>query len=406
MNMGGPLWRLSRIKRLLRNHQISWLSGFTLGALTNIYPKPLFLIALIFLMLFAIQAMRSQRRSDLSGWDELLREPDEHAANLVAHANEHFLVVGQVIEILPHPALNTRADVNSIGWHPEEVVFNDTQQKFADKEILEKVGGYQEFDPPNGLKFCLYDTSFVTLDSPALVLDLQRTDYFTLMSILPGITQNSKLRMKFGSLHPPLNQIPHSFCLHFVVRFSDGNILCMRRHPKATYHKNLWSFSGEEQLSDSDFYFRTTGLSLFQRAFCEEVLALRDQSPATLTERWAIASPLVKNMHLWSIFLEEQIFNYSAFGFFQLEVDTQEFVSFHNELINRGIGTRDREGDFFIASSSMIKNLLFKNHCVVKGLFTLEPQTISGETLHPTSRYRIFRLLRAINRKPIEPETV
>jgi hypothetical protein len=104
-----------------------------------------------------------------------------------------------VIEILPHPALNTRADVNSI--------------------------------------------SLVTLDSPALVLDLQRTDYFTLMSILPSITQNSRLRMKFGSLHPPLNHIPHSFCLHFVVRFSDGNILCMRRHPKASYHKNLWSFS-------------------------------------------------------------------------------------------------------------------------------------------------------------------
>ena len=53
-----------------------------------------------------------------------------------------------------------------------------------------------------------------------------------------------------------------------------------------------------------------------------------------------------------------------------------------------------------------LTNITFQKQCVVKGLFTLEPQTISAETLHPTSRYRIFRLLRAINRKPIEPETV
>jgi hypothetical protein len=415
MNMGKNLWRIFRTERLLREHGgfvalITWLGGFTLGAVTNIYPKPLGLIGgaitLLSILLLVIRVIRSEKRSDLSGWDDFVREPDEDAVNLVGHANEHFLVVGQAIEILPHLALNTRADVNNIGWDPEEVVFNDTQQKFADKEILEKVGGYKEADPPNGVKFCLSDTSIAILDSPDLVLDLQRTDYFTLMSILPSIKQNSKLRMKFGSLSPPLNQIPHSLCLHFVVRFSDGNILCMRRRPKAAYHKNLWSFSGEEQLSDSDFIFKTTGLSLFQRTLCEEVLALRDKSPATLAERWAIASPLVKNMRLWSIFLEEQIFNFSVFGFYQLEYDTQEFVSFHNDLINRGIGTRDKEGDYFVASSKMVENLLFKNQCVVQGLFTPESQTLSAETLHPTSRYRIFRLLRAIHRKPLEPQTI
>jgi hypothetical protein len=95
-----PPWRLFRIKSLLRNNKISWVSGFTLGALTNIYPKPLFLIALFFLILFVIQAIRAQKRSDLSGWDELLREPDEDATNLVGHANEHFLIVGQVIVLL------------------------------------------------------------------------------------------------------------------------------------------------------------------------------------------------------------------------------------------------------------------------------------------------------------------
>jgi hypothetical protein len=76
-----------------------------------------------------------------------------------------------------------------------------------------------------------------------------------------------------------------------------------------------------------------------------------------------------------------------------------------NDLVNRGMGTRDKEGDFFIASASMVKNLLFKGNCVVQGLFTDESQTLEIQTLHPTSRYRIFRLLRALNRKPLEPDS-
>jgi len=410
--MNNDNWRSFYTKKLLLKPfgNISWISlaaGFTIGALTDIYPRASFAVFGVLTLIFAgiktWQIIGSRRRSELAGWDEFLRDPNKYAVDIVAQSNEHFLVVGQAIETLPHPALNTRADISDVGWDSEELILNDLQEEFDSKSLLKSVGGFKEFDPPNGRKYCLVDTSFITLDSPALAFDLRYTNYFTLKSVLPALAQNSQLRAEYASLQPSLNHIPHSLCLHYILRFSDGEILCMRRHPKAAYHANLWSFSGEEQLSDLDFELPNPAQSFFQRTFCEEVLALRDQSPSTLAERWVTASTIVKSMRLWSIFVEEQIFNFSLLGFYQLSVDKEEFASLHNNLVNRGIGARDKEGDFFIASPSMVKNLLFTGKCVVQGLFTNEAQTLEVQSLHPTSRYRVFRLLRALNRKPLEP---
>ena len=406
MNLIRVGWK--QIARVGINTLLIWIFGFALGALTNIYPLYSLIIfaslSTVLLIIVVIDKLKANQPSKLSEWENALRQPDRYAAAHVARANEHFLVVGQAIEVLPHPNLNTRAKIDELGWDPAEVKMNDLQKQFDAEGLLDKTGGYKESDPPNGIKFSLSDTSFVTQDSPVLTLDLQRTNFFTIMSFKDTLKKNPNLRLEFGNLIPSLNRVPHSLCLHYIVRFSDGDILCMRRNPKAAYHGGLWSFSGEEQILESDLLSSYPMQSLFRRTFCEEVLALQDENPATLADRWQKANEIVDNMRLWSVFVEEEIFNFTLLGIYQLNVNMQNFVSCHNRLINCGMGNRDREGDFFIVSQNTLKNLLFNGQCKVKGLFTDEMLTVRAENLHPTSRYRIFRLLRAAYRKPLQPE--
>lgn len=396
------------IEHVVNNSTITLVLGFAIGALTNIFPiSAAVIFGILFIMLIVpvtIDAIKARQLSNLSLWEEALRQPDSHAAALVSQTNDHFLVIGQAIEILPHPNLNTRSNINELGWNPEDVQLNDLQEEFDANVLLDKSGGYKEFDPPNGRKYSVSNTSFVTKDSPNLSLELIRTNYFTLKSILPTIKQHPELRAEFGSLNPANNHIPHSLCLHYITRFAGGEVLCMKRDKQAAYHGNLWSFSGEEQLSEEDFKFAIPTVALFQRSICEEVFSLREDNP--LEEKWKLASSHIINMNLWSIFIEEKIFNFSMFGVYQLKDSISDFVSFHNKLIDEGTGSRDREGEFYFVEQDSLKKLLFKGDCMAKALFSSGDQLIRAEDLHPTSRYRIFRLLRAINRKPLQPENI
>jgi len=385
---------------------LAWAAGWALGALTNIYPVPAVILsgcmAIVFGAIALLNFMRANQIQGFTGWELSLRDPDNDAAAAVARSNEHYLVVGQAIEIIPHPQLNSRASLGELGWSPADVELTDRQILFAADELLAQAGGLKSFDPPNGIKFSLVGTSYVTSDSPRLSLSTARTDYFTLRSVLPFVKSSLSVRASFGSLDPPKNQIPHSLCLHYIVRFADGDVLCMRRDIRAAYHGGLWSFSGEEQVADRDFEAGTPCLSLFQRTFCEEVLALRDEAP--LEERWGIASPIIRHMALWSVFLEERIHNFSLLGLYQLNCEWDSFVELHNRLVNRGIGTRDREGECFRVHSSDLLNLLVDGRCRAFSLFTGSEAAVRAENLHPTSRYRLFRLLRAVKRRPLDED--
>lgn len=383
---------------------VSWGSGYALGALTGIYPWPSVIAFGSVTLFFGVIALRNSFRAfqirDLTPWELSLRDPDNDAAAAVTRSNEHHLVVGQAIETIPHPQLNSRAALEDLGWEPADVDVTDRQSAFDAGELASRAGGVKDWDPPNGIKFSLVATSFVTSDSPRLSLDTERTDYFTLRSLLPLVGANPAVRAVFGHLDPSRSRIPHSLCLHYIVRFSTGDVLCMQRDPRADYHGNLWSFSGEEQLAERDFEAAQPCLSLFQRTFCEEVLALRDETP--LEERWRVASEAVRTMRLWSVFIEERIHNYSLLGLFQLTCDPAEFVTLHNQLVDRGIGTRDREGDCYLVKDIELLGLLVDGRCTARALFHGAEADVRAENLHPTSRYRVFRLLRAVKRRPLE----
>ena len=114
-------------------------------------------------------------------------------------------------------------------------------------------------------------------------------------------------------------------------------------------------------------------------------MPLRHESP--LAERWEIAAPLVKTMRLWSVFVEEGIFNFSLLGMYQLDVDTEEFVRVYTELVKSGAGSRDDEGTLFVVTQEMLKALLFSGECTARGLFHEETQTVKAEDRRVQARF-------------------
>jgi hypothetical protein len=328
---------------------------------------------------------------------------DELAQEQALNANENYLVVGQVIELKPHPYIRTLAQIYDIGWDPEQIKLKQ-KGDFNVEDILTQCSGLKEFDLPNGDKFCLYDTNYVTNDNPDLTyLELKHTDYFTLMSIKENIQNSYDIRKKFGNLEPLENRIPHSLCLHYIVRYDDGNILCIKRDSKMEYFKNSWSFSGEEQLSKEDIEYGDL-LALFKRALCEEVYPLRGKLPekARFEEKqkfdnykWSHIKEDVNSMLLWSIFLEERIYNFSLLGVIQLNISIRDFKDKYIKLIGTADGNRDNEGKLYYATKKEYEKLLSNGKCNVTGVFNNSSVEIKDDELHPTSRYRLFRIYNA-----------
>lgn len=400
--------------RVLRGVSISslipWAGGYILGALTNIFPVQSVIVfggvCLLLIVMYLCDTFRSSQITEFTKWELGLRVPDKNAVDAVSRSNEHYLVVGQAIETVPHPQLNSRASLECLGWDPADVTLVDQQTRF-DADVLIRLGcKVEDREQDNGAKFCLVDSSYVTTDGAERKLSLytQRTDYLTHMSVLPHIKNNPTVRAEFGSLDPAVNRIPHSLCLHYMVRFSNGDVLCMRRARGTDFHANRWSFSGEEQLSGKDFDTATPCLSFFRRTFCEEVLGLREDTP--LDERWCAALEYVEAMRLWSVFVEEEIHNFTLLGLFQLKCDPEEFRKIHESLVNAGKGTKDNEGKFHVVRHPEFLKLLVAGECNATPFFGKDQMDVkvkSGD-LHPTSRYRLFRLLRAVRRAPLDQD--
>jgi len=387
------------------NGLLMFFFGYTLSQLGRVWVVPSLIVAgvvLVVLVAWELSAMRQRRRKlDFTQFEMSITRPDKYAAAHAERANEKFLIVGEAVEVLPHPNLNTRTELARLGWEPSTVAVKDDQQLFDSRAILDYVGGLKQADPPNGTKLALVDTSFVTADSHELRLEVRRTDFFTLMSLKPELQNNPDMRLRFGRLKLTDNRVPHSLCLHFVVRFADGQFLLMRRHAKSAYHANRWSFSGEEQFAPSDLETAAPIDVLFKRTFCEEVVAFRDENPATLDERWQIARQFVSFYRLLSVFVEERLFNFELLGYYQLSVSTREFVDRQSELVKAAIGMRDNEGDLFTVSEDELLKLFFNDECQAVCLFSADTAIVTAGNLHPTSRYRMFRTMRAIKRGPL-----
>ena len=108
---------------------------------------------------------------------------------------------------------------------------------------------------------------------------------------------------------------------------------------------------------------------------------------------------------MWSLFLEAGIHNFSLLGFIQLACEPADFVQTHQRLVADGTGSRDREGCYFTVQPHDMKRLLIAGDCAMQPLFGAKVRgRISVQDLHPTSRYRIYRLLRGLERGPLRDD--
>lgn len=398
------LWRF--LKALAANRWIVTLvSTLFLGVAVGLFPVVmgvLVLGALAFAVVyFTIHYRRaSQRQSAYTRFELALLSPDSDALARLHAANEDFLVLDRVIEVLPHYSLTSHAHFASLGWAPENILVHFDNQSFDASEILARVGGRKDFEPPNGRKFCLTDRSLAGTDQD-LSLYFQETDYFTICSVLSNLPFS--LRSEFGSLDPAESRIPHSMCLHFIVRLDDGSVLLLLNERRKRYSQGTWSVSAEEQLKDSDLSYPAPILALFQRAILEEVFGLSDNR-IPLEIRWNRIKAHVGSTRIWSLFLEEHISNFSLLGVCQLSVNPTKLREIIDQLTREGSAARDAEGKLYFAPRVELEKLLMHREATATGLFSGAAAKVLAENLHWTSRYRIFRLLRALNGKPLSDD--
>jgi len=396
------------IKALAADPLVASTVSLLIGSVAaNFWPEVVGLIALI-LLFWAIghhlvdRHRQLQRADAYTAFELALRQPDSDALARLHAANEHFLVFNRVIEILPHYSLNSRSGFASLGWRPDEILVDFKNEIFDASDVLTRIGGGKNsYDPPNGRKFCLVDRSLGGTDT-ALSLKLQETDYFTICSVISNLP--FALRSEFGSLDPAQNRVPHSLCLHFIVRCGDGSILLALNANQKKYGGGTWSVSAEEQMKDSDLTASFPIDALFKRAILEEVFGLSDEK-VPLVKRWAQIEEHIHSIRIWSLFLEEHLNNFSLLGVCQLSVTRTQLRIAIEQLINDGSASRDLEGKLFIASSDQIERLLILGSANVTGLFSDSCEEVLGESLHWTSRYRIFRLIRALNEGPLAAPT-
>lgn len=308
--------------------------------------------------------------------------------------------VGDALEVAVHPSLNSRARLNEIGWDPDaDIDFGLFALPFEAGEALTRVGGLRKFDPPNRVKYALADVAPVLVDADRLVLRVAETDYFTVCTIKEALKQDAQLSDLIAA-DPARNRVPNSLCFHYIARFADGSVLVTGRDRRLRYAGGLWSVSGEEQLSDADVRTAAPLRSWVRRTICEEVFPLRE-SDLPISERWAIVRPHVERVRIWSVILEVSIGNFALCGLIDFDLTPEEYVRVATELVAAAGGSVDPEGIALVLTTDQMELLRINGHAAARYIFTKEQSQLDVGNAHPTTPYRIYRLLRGLHRAPL-----
>jgi len=395
------------LKRSAKDSRVTLIAGAFFGALTNVYAVQAAVILLALMVFVFGFAFFDQRRSlkQLAVSEEEtmgLLKPSPEALIAIHKSNKNYLVAGDFVETIPHPNLNTATRAADAGWSPAEIIVELDDREFDANELLELSGGQKEFDPPNGTKYALVSAPFVTEESPRLELTLNETNYFTVQTAKEFLRAQPQLQSIYGSVVLEDNRIPSSLCLHYVIRTADDSILCMKRSGDMAYHSGLWSITGEEQISDHEIGKKAPIEKLFKRALCEELFQLRNSS--ALQDVMPLLEKDLKFLRILSVGIELPLYNPTIIGLAQLSIDVSELRQKlierkRNVALNAG---HDDEGDFFVLSKNDASKLLRDGTASVTGLFSQRAENLTANLLHPTSRYRLFRVLRTTLRKSLQ----
>lgn len=401
---------MKSILKIFDNKPLHFLIGLLGGAISGLYPKYtvfcLLIIVIIYMVILVWIHIRKTNQQKVNiqytKYESTILNPTKEAKYFEERTGVGKLVVGTVIEYYEHNFLNSKVDINEIGWDPKDVKINQGS-KFNHSVLFNALNktldiGKQKDNP----KFCLshLEKSPVDNDDKELQIDVKETSYLTIRNVLDDIINRPDLRLDYGNIEPAKNLIPNSLCLHYIVELVDQNVILYQRAPCVDYYPMHFSFSGEEQINRIDLEDENIE-SLFQRALTEEIFPLTEKNIDEMVEAkqnkkmWDYISPLVENMKIWSFFYEEELSNFSMLGYIKLNITRCEFLQKYNSLKAMAVGHRDNEGLLYYTNNQNIEKLLFEGQCTVYNLFSNIEVKLNAKRLHPTSRYRMFRYVRA-----------
>lgn len=297
-----------------------------------------------------------------------------------------------------------KGDANKLqnrGWLPSKIRIIPTNKEFEyDPRIIDES---VVVDERNWEKYCLSKFRPPDLTDARetwLKLWVDETRFHTVKKALPTATSNKSLRHELTDVNLQSHKIPHSLCLHFIIRFKDKSLLCMKRSSKPgflLYEPGKWSISAEEQLRKEDFGgSRGVVVEWFDRAIFEEAFPLREEE---IRKRWEdeIRSTF-EFRRIWSVIAEEKYGAFSLVGIVQLNIDSLDYVHLFNKIVrNESLAKADPEGDLFVMRQEDLLTLAERGSCDVYSIS--DPkffQTVREQDLHSTSWYRIVCLLTAL----------
>ena len=332
-------------------------------------------------------------------------EPDQEALELYYREKEASdYPIGSVLEVLQPGNLTKRISDN--GWPPHQIELRlsgglefPKRTEVAVQSMIGTLVNDGKLKEPNWPKYfvqCLPDPFKDSISRP--VLQLATTDYFHTAAASRLLMTDRTLRREIVSTRPERNLVPNSLCLHALVEFQDQRVLLLKRSEKSWYYPGAYSISFEEQLSHHDFCDgpENAVAKLIHRAICEEVFPLANWYEESPELAWNAVNDHVKNSRIWSVFLEQEIGNFSLFCHIGLKLKSHDYCEAFRAIKRRG-GKRDNEGRLFALDFDLIKELLDGGRPLAQELLVEEignPE-IFGEaspvgSLHPTSRYRLL----------------
>jgi hypothetical protein len=393
------------LRRVVTDPLLSLCLGWAVGATANLSPKYVLSIVVVvsavrILVLVSLDLRRTRARRARSERMVALREPDRDAMLLAAKHGHKEPIVGKAIEIWAHPSLDSMLPIWDLGIEPRQLTILDPVAKNFE-HALARCGGLKSFPPPNDRKYGIARLPLGVTDDEDFRLSIYETDWNTYRTVRNVIEANADLRRELSHIVPEQSLVPQSMSLHFVVRFRDGEVLALRRKEGIAYEASTWSVSAEEQFREGDVRADVgTAEHWFRRSFIEEVFGHRTSDSVFLNRIWVDdCSPKIRSYRLWSFFLEENSAIFQPCGVFQLNITPQELRTVHEAAVSAGWGTTDPEGEWYYINETGVSELLSAGDCEAYRLHgEADRRIIHAAQLHTTSRYRLWRLHRALHR--------
>jgi hypothetical protein len=227
------------------------------------------------------------------------------------------------------------------GWSPERIYIRRKFQRFnPDKRLvdilyvqqLKKIAKKRNIplDKDNGKKLMLravYPDDLIDIYA-TLTLELADTDYYSIAGVLSSIRKSQELRHSAISIDPSQHEVPHAFCLHFIVRLQGGDFLLLHRSETVQHEPGKVSFSFEEQIHpEKDFsrlWSENTVMRIWiLRSLMEEVY--KDRDTVFGSPRAETIEREIDWYKIVSLFLEEPVGGFALCAFVQLNITLGQY---------------------------------------------------------------------------------